>query len=158
MKAGRAFAAGVAGGIVMSIILAMARGMGMPAQLEMLEGTMMLPPGPAAFWLGMMMHLIISGVIGLIYGWGFEAVRRAGWVTGLGFGVIHAIIAGMAMGMMPMIHPRIPPMHAPGWFMSNIGMMGVAAMVMLHLIYGAVVGAIYGPVQHGVIETVRDGR
>jgi hypothetical protein len=32
--------------------------------------------------------------------------------------------------------------------MSNLGLMGIVAEIMLHLIYGAIVGAIYGPVIH----------
>ena len=39
-------------------------------------------------------------------------------------------------------------MPAPGAFMANLGMMGVGAFFMLHLIYGAIVGAMYGPVVH----------
>lgn len=147
MKFGRAFGAGVVGGIVMSIMLAAARMMGMQANLEMMEGTMLLNAGPAAFWLGMMMHLVISGVIGLIYGWAFESVtHKAGWGMGASFGVVHAILAGMFMGMMPMMHPRMPPMNPPGWFMANLGMMGVVAVFVLHIIYGAVVGGVYGTV------------
>ncbi len=143
MKTGRAFGAGVVGAIVMSIIMAMARAMGMQAQLEMLLGTMIMPPGQGAFWLGMMMHLMMGGIFGLVYAWGFTAIHRTGWTTGLAFGAVHSIAAGVFMGIIPMMHPRIPPMQAPGFFMANLGMMGVVAEVMLHLIYGAVVGAIY---------------
>jgi hypothetical protein len=42
--------------------------------------------------------------------------------------------------------------------MSNLGIMGVVAEIMLHLIYGAIVGTMYGlvihrPVGPGVEET-----
>ena len=30
--------------------------------------------------------------------------------------------------------------------MSNMGMMGIVAIIMLHIIFGAVVGQLYGPV------------
>lgn len=133
----------------MSVFLAMARAMGMPAKLEMMMGTMFLEPGTVAFVVGLMMHLMISGLIALIYAWGFENVtHRAGWLVGVGFSIIHIIIGGIFMGMMPMMHPRMPPMDAPGAFMSGLGMMGVIAFVMLHMIYGAIVGAMYGPVAH----------
>ncbi|MCA1562681.1 MAG: hypothetical protein LC804_21255 [Acidobacteria bacterium] len=147
MNLGRAFLAGVIGGIVMSMGLAMGRAMGMPANLEMMLGTMLLQPGTAAFMVGMVMHLMISGLIALIYAWGFETLtHRSGALIGAGFGVIHAIIGGMVMGMMPMMHPLIPEMMpAPGAFMSNLGMMGVMAEFVLHILYGAVVGAIYTP-------------
>lgn len=155
MNFGKAFLAGVVGGVVMSIGLAMGRAMGMPANLEMMLGTMMGSQPSTMIWvMGFVMHLIISGLIALIYAVGFEYLtHRSGWLIGVGFGVIHAIIGGIFMGMMPMMHPLIPEqMPAPGAFMSNLGMMGVIAEIMLHLIYGAIVGAIYTPV-HGEVGT-----
>jgi len=151
MKTGKAFVAGVVGGAVMSALMAMARAfMGMPANLEMMLGTMVVqPPGAVAWTVGLVMHLVLSGLIALIYAWGFERVtHRAGWAVGAGFGVIHAIIGGLFMGMVPAMHPLIPEqMPAPGAFMSNIPM-GPVALFVLHIVYGAVVGAIYRPVEH----------
>lgn len=157
MKTGTAFVAGVVGGAAMSALMWMARMMmGMPANLEMMLGTMVMPPGTTAWIIGFVMHLMISGAIALLYAWGFEHVtHRAGWLVGAGFGILHAIVAGMVMGMMPMMHPRMPdPMMAPGAYMSNLGMMGVIAEFMLHIVYGAIVGAMYGTVLHrrGVID------
>jgi len=160
MKAGKAFVAGMVGGAVMSVLMWMARTMmGMPANLEMMLGTMVTDPGTTAWMIGFVTHLMISGAIALIYAWAFEHVtHRAGWLVGAGFGVVHAIIAGMVMGMMPMIHPRMPnPVMPPGAFMSHLGTMGVVAEFMLHLIYGAVVGAMYGAVIHARAG-VADGR
>lgn len=160
MNAGRAFVAGVIGGAVMSALMWMARTiMGMPANLEMMLGTMVTDPGTTAWLIGFVMHLMISGAIALIYAWGFEHVtHRAGWLVGAGFGIIHAIIAGMVMGMMPMMHPRMPnPISPPGAFLSNLGTMGIVAEFVLHVIYGAVVGAIYGAVVHARPVTA-DGR
>lgn len=152
MNYGRAFLAGVVGGAVMSVMLAMARNvMGMPANLEMMLGTMTgIQPSTTTFLIGLMMHLVISGLIALIYAAGFEYVtRRSGWLIGAGFGVIHSIIGGIFMGMMPMMHPLIPEqMPAPGFFMSNLGPMGVVAEIIMHIIYGAIVGAIYRLVHH----------
>jgi len=151
MKAGKAFVAGMVGGVVMSVLMWMARTMmGMPANLEMMLGTMLADPGTTAWMIGFVMHLMISGAIALIYAWAFEHVtHRAGWLVGAGFGIVHAIIAGMVMGMMPMMHPRMPnPVMPPGAFLSNLGTMGVVAEFMLHMVYGAVVGAMYGAVIH----------
>ena len=155
MNLSRAFMGGVLGGVTMSIGLAMGRAMGMPANLELMLGTMVLEPGMAAFVVGLVMHLMISGLIALIYAWGFEHVTHAaGAGIGAGFGAIHAIIGGMFMGLMPMMHSLIPEsMPAPGVFMSNMGAMGVMAEIVLHVIYGAVVGAVYGPVH---VATARE--
>lgn len=161
MQAGKAFTAGMVGGAVMTGIMWMARTfMGMPMNLEMMEGTMLVqPPSGVAWIVGLLMHLVISGLIGLLYAWGFERVtRRAGWLVGAGFGVLHAIIGGVMMGMVPAIHPLIPEMMpAPGAFLSNIPM-GPLAFLMLHIIYGAVVGAIYKPVAHAHRAAAVDSR
>lgn len=148
MNTGKAFVAGVIGGAVMSALMWMGRLMGMPANLEMMLGTMIMEPGTTAWILGLVMHLMISGLIALIYAWVFEHVtHRAGWLVGAGFGIVHAIIGGMVMGMMPAMHPRMPdPMMPPGAFLSNLGPMGVVAEFVLHIVYGAIVGAIYAPV------------
>lgn len=157
MKTGKAFLAGVVGGLVMVILIWMARTfMGMHMNLSMMLGTMILPMGMGAWIIGFTMHLIISGLIALIYAWGFEHVtHKAGVLVGLGFSIIHAIGAGIFMGMVPLIHPRIPEMMpAPGFFLSGMGMMGVIALFMLHFVYGAIVGGMYGPVEHLADRTV----
>lgn len=159
MKTGTAFVAGVVGGAVMSALMWMARTMmGMPANLEMMLGTMVMDQGTTAWIIGFVMHLMISGAIALVYAWGFEHVtHRAGWLVGAGFGIAHAVIAGLVMGMMPMMHPRMPdPVMAPGAYMSALGTMGVVAEFMLHMVYGAVVGAMYGAVVHARMAATRD--
>ena len=158
MKTGKAFFAGILGGAVMSAIMFLARLMGMEVNLEMMLGTVLLAPGAVAWVTGLVMHLLISGLIALLYAWGFEHVsHRAGWRTGLLFSLAHIGIAGVFMGaVLPAMHRLVPetmPMPAysmatPGYFMLNLGLLGVLAFVMLHAIYGGVVGTLYGPVLH----------
>jgi hypothetical protein len=60
--------------------------------------------------------------------------------------VLNGIIGGLFMGVVPMMHPLVPEtMPAPGFFMANMGVMGVVAELGLHVIYGAIVGAMYEP-------------
>ena len=130
MKFGKAFWAGVVGGAAMSAIMVMARLMGMPVKLELMLGTMIgLAPGPAARIVGFLMHLVISGLIALLYAVVFEKVtHRADWKIGAAFSIIHTLIGGMAMGMVPAMHPLVAEqLPAPGAFMANLGAMGVAA-------------------------------
>jgi len=152
MKTGKAFLAGVVGGAVMSAIMLMARTlMGMDVKLELLLGTMIgLQPGQAAWIIGFVMHLMISGLIAIAYAWAFENVLpRANAGAGVLVSVVHILIAGVFMGLMPMMHPLVPEMMpGPGFFMLNLGVMGLVAFVMLHVIFGAIVGAMYGPVLH----------
>lgn len=147
----RAFLGGVIGGAVMTVLLALARAMGMPANISMLLGTMVgLMPGPGAWVVGFIIHLVLSGVVAFLYGWGFEQLtHRAGSWVGAGFSVIHFILAGLFLGLIPALHPAIPTqMSAPGIFMSNLGAAGVVAFIVLHVIYGLIVGTTYGPVHH----------
>jgi hypothetical protein len=150
MKVGRAFVAGSVGGLVMTALMWMGRTMmGIQSNMEMMFGTMFgMMPGNAAWLLGFAIHLIGSGLIGLIYAWVIEHVtHRGGWVIGAGIGFVHAIIAGLVMGIMPEMHALIPEeMRAPGFFMSNMGAMTVVSEFVMHAIYGGVVGAMYASV------------
>src|SRR5918994_6308722 len=150
MNFGRAFLAGIVGGLVMTIIMVFVRATMMPeANPEMLWGTMTgSEPSTTTWIIGLIIHLVVSGVIALIYALGFEFVtHRAGVLIGLGFAIIHMIIGGIVMGLMPMMHPMIPEqMPAPGAFMSGMGAMGAGLFVLEHFIYGAIVGVMYVPV------------
>ena len=66
-----------------------------------------------------------------------------GW--GILFGFIHWIIVGMGLGMMGTMHPmmRKGDMDAPGAFAMRFPMMNVMGFLMLHLVYGLVLGALY---------------
>ncbi len=162
MDARKAFIAGMIGGAAMTLVMWMARTfMGMDVNLSMMLGTMVVqPPGASAWIIGFIMHLIISGLIALIYAWGFEHVtHRAGWLVGVGFSLIHSIGTGLFMGMVSAIHPliRAGQMRAPGFFMANKGATYVVALFMLHAIYGAIVGAMYAPVAQGPLRVESRG-
>lgn len=54
----------------------------------------------------------------------------------------------MAFGMMPAMHPRMGDgqvLTAPGPFGIHDGAMVPAGVMMLHIIFGAVVGWLYAP-------------
>lgn len=144
----RAFLAGVVGGAIMTLLIAMARLLGMTTMdLELKLGSMISQEVNATSWVtGLVMHLIISGLIACIYAVGFEYVaHKASWLIGLGFAVIHTIIGGIFVGMMGQIHPLMPSdaLPAPGPFAINFGTMTTVGFIVAHLIYGAIVGAMY---------------
>lgn len=159
MKSSKAFWGGVLGALMMVIIMWIARTIaGTTISMSMLLGTILIPPGSTAWTLGLFMHLVIGGMVGLIYGWVFEhACHKGGISTGITLGALHAIVAGLVLGVMPAIHPRIPDsVAAPGYFMSNMGVVGVVTLFVLHVVYGGVVGGMYGSVSHPV-EVAHDG-
>ena len=56
-----------------------------------------------------MLHLILGGAFGLLYGVLFERVwNHGGAFTGMLLSVLHAGIIGMLLGMSSHIHPLVP--------------------------------------------------
>ena len=64
---------------------------------------------------------------------------------GLAFGAVHWLVAGMALGMMPMLHPRIKEgtLMPPGAFAMDYPMATMMGFLMLHLMFGILVGVFY---------------
>lgn len=149
MRAKRAFLFGVLGAGAISAASIVLRALGLPIQLELILGTATgMLPGPAAFMVGLGIHLAIGGAFGLLYGWLMETVwDHGGAATGMILAVIHAALIGMAVGLTPQFHPHIPErMSDPGPFFANIGVAGVLCFFALHIMYGAIVGHGYGHV------------
>lgn len=142
-----AIVAGLVGTIIISMVMMMAPKMGMPkmAIWEML-GAMFSPQGNVV--LGWVMHLMIGIVFGIIYAALWAAgIGSVSVVSGLIFGVVHWLVAGLMMGGMPMMHAGIKAgaVSAPGVFMlKNGGMMGFMGGLMGHIIFGIVVALVYG--------------
>ncbi len=146
-----AILAGLVGGTVMAVILYMGIIM-LPQQMKMnlfmMLGTMMLPAGVAAFAMGAMIHLGMSVIFGLIHGAVFAAAdidsSEAAW--GLLFGLGHWAAVGMALGMLPLMHPRIRSgeIDAPGFYALSYPPMTAMGFLMLHLVFGVIVGVLYG--------------
>ncbi|MCH8063404.1 MAG: hypothetical protein IH861_12995 [Chloroflexi bacterium] len=146
---GTAIVAGVVATVVMTIVMYMGKAM-MPQQMPMnilhMLGTMMTRSTGPAYMMGAMMHGVMGVIFALIHvalfvAFGLEAL--VAW--GILFGVVHWVIAGMGMGMMNFVHPviRSGEMMAPGAFVKNLPMMNVMGFLMVHVIYGLVVGGLY---------------
>jgi hypothetical protein len=149
MRIGRAIVFGVVGAVAISAASAVLRVLGVPISIEMILGTLPgLAPSGAAFVLGLAIHLGIGALFGLLYGYLFERVwNHGGASTGMILSVIHAALIGMAIGLTPQFHPFVPEVVPdPGPFFANGGMLGVLGFFLLHLVYGAIVGAGYGHV------------
>lgn len=150
-----AFFAGVISGLVMTILLAFARLIGLTMlNVEMALGSMLTEVLSLSTWfLGLGVHLVISGLIACLYAIGFEyLLSRANWIMGAGLAVIHLILGGLFLGTLGDWHPlMVPPplpapagyLMAPGIFALNFGQFTAIALVVVHLIFGAMVGSIY---------------
>jgi len=73
-------------------------------------------------------------------------IGSATWVNGLLFGGVHWLVAGLVMGMIPMMHVGIKrgEVKAPGlWMTNNGGMMAFVGGLIGHLVFGVVVALVY---------------
>lgn len=144
--------AGLIAGAAMAGGLYAGRAM-LPRQMRMdlflLLGTMMPVPvsRPMAYMAGAMMHAVASLGFGFAHVGVFVAADIdsdfAAW--GLLFGAVHWLISGMALGMMPMVHPwvRDGRLENPGPFAMALGPMTAMGFLMLHLLFGVLVGVLY---------------
>ena len=147
---GAAIAAGAVATVVMTAMLYMGMAV-MPRQMPMnilyMLGTMMSRNKMMAYVAGTMMH----GMMGIVL-----ALAHAGVIKGLDltsaliawgvlFGFVHYLMVGMGMGMIGTMHPlmRAGQMKAPGLYVTNLPRMTVVGFLMVHLVYGLVVAALY---------------
>jgi hypothetical protein len=149
MQIAKGFIAGIIAAGVMTLAMAFLRFAGMSLAFELLLGSF-VTSDPANAWLaGFGMHLLVGGLAGVLYGAVFEWITGgAGWSIGAAVGVLHAAVAGLALGLLPFVHPRIPePLPAPGFYMASFGILGVFTFFAMHLLFGAIVGEVYRPVK-----------
>ncbi len=147
---GTAIGAGLAGGIVM-IALLYGGIMMMPDQMRMnllyMLGSMIGMRGGSAYMAGFAMHLMASAAFGVVHAAIFAAGDIADGVLlwGAVFGLAHAVMSGAMLTMMPAMHPEMQAgrMEAPGAFAISLGRPTAMGFLMLHVIFGAVVGVIY---------------
>ena len=142
--------AGLLAGAIMSAVLYMGIAV-MPGQMKMnlfyLLGSMMFREKTMVYMAGAMAHAGMSVIFALIHVGVFDAVdlesKLALW--GLLFGFVHYMVVGMALGMLPLLHPRIRDgeLQAPGAFALAYPPGTAIGFLMLHLLYGVLVGAFY---------------
>lgn len=149
MRYGRAFASGVAGGLVMTILMTLGRTVDIPLSFEAILGTLVgLGPGWTAWLVGFALHLVLAGVTAFLYAWGFAHLPGHGnRVIGAFFGLAHGAVVGVLLGLVPDVPGRLPHL---GFFMSALGPVGVVATFLLHFGYGAVVGWAYGDLERAL--------
>jgi uncharacterized membrane protein YagU involved in acid resistance len=105
--------------------------------------------GDATPWVGLAIHLVVSILAGFAYAAAFQTLpatdRLILW--GLVGGVIHYIVAGLALAALPAVHPDVPGRpRAPGAFARNLGMTDMLAFLVAHLVFGLVFGLAYGAI------------
>jgi hypothetical protein len=146
----KAVGAGAAGALAWELVVRALLLAGAPLfDLVRLLGTMVTGDGPPWVWwpVGLALHALVGATWAIFYAyfvWSTWDVRPA--VQGLGFAVGPALLAGLVM------IPQLGLMHElvlrgdwpdPGRFAWRLGWGGPTGIVLGHLVYGAVMGALY---------------
>lgn len=126
--------AGFAATVVLSALMLMKQMMGIMPEFDMIGmlSKMMGNSGPAMAWVA---HFIIGSVIwGVLYAWLAPSLPGPNWFKGALF----------ATGAWLLMMIMIMPMAGAGLLGLGLGIMVTVVTLMLHWIYGAVLGAVYG--------------
>ncbi len=94
---------------------------------------------------GWIMHFVIGIVLALIYAyWLVDRLAGAPWLRGLTFSILPWLVMMVVIApLLPALNPMMAKMP-PGFFLANIGIMAAIGSLIGHLIWGAVLGAVYG--------------
>ncbi len=141
---------GLIAGAIMLIPIYLGRMM-MPAQMKMdllkMLGTMMMPVSGMTYGVGLMIHIVMSLVFASVhaafYLW-FDI--ESSYAIGIVFGLVHFIFTGMFFGMLSAsMHRGIRDkvVEAPGFFALKLGVPTAMGALIVHVIFGLVVGGLY---------------
>jgi hypothetical protein len=149
-----ALAGGAVGAVVLASGLRIAQEAGWTRMdIPLLLGTVFSENRSRATAIGYGVHLLNGLLFALLYFAIFEAVGEASWWLGLALGAVHAAFVGggLANVVLPSVHPRMgtpwsdaeetPLLEQPGFMLVNYGRATAAVTFVLHLAYGAIVGA-----------------
>lgn len=146
---------GFAATLVMTTVMSASQGFGVTRMsIPFLLGTMVTPARDRAMVVGYALHFVNGLLFALIYGMFFEAVGRATWLLGIGFGALHAMfILTVGMAALPGLHPHMVSeyfgptpnrlLQPPGFLALNYGRRTPIVTFLSHLLYGAILGGFY---------------
>ncbi|RWM19460.1 DUF6789 family protein [Mesorhizobium sp.] len=138
----RSMIAGFAATLVLSLLMIMKGAMGLMPQLDvitMLSGMAQSMVGMAGAGIGWLIHFLIGTVL-----WGVLFALLYDRLPGS-----QAIAKGMSFGALAWVLMMIlaMPMAGAGLFGVKLGMMAPVMTLILHLIWGAVLGFVFGRLQ-----------
>jgi hypothetical protein len=144
---------GLLGTVVLTTALRAASELGLTRiDLPFLLGTAVTEDRTRAKVIGYALHFVFGVLFALAYYAVFAVIDRSGVVLGALLGLIHALFAGVALVniLLPAVHPRMgtgfdaagsaPLLEPPGFMLVNYGRETPLAMIVSHIVYGAIVG------------------
>lgn len=146
----KALAAGAAGALAWEAVIRLLTWLGLPLyDMVRLLGTLLLPDASAWSWwpAGILLHVAVGAVWAVFYAyfvWSALAWRPV--LQGVVFSLVPAILAGLVVHpQLELMHPLFQSgqLHYSGLFGIGAGWREPAGLFLGHLVYGAVLGALY---------------
>ena len=136
--------AGLAATVVLSILMIMKAAMGLMPQLDLIGMLAQMVGQPDVRLVGWVVHATI-GIVG--YGLVISLFDHGGTGSFLGRGLMIACVGWFIMMVVLM------PMPGAGFFGMGLGIMAPIMTLILHLVFGAVLGWVYGALKNSVHRT-----
>jgi hypothetical protein len=147
---GKALMAGLAGAMAWEAAARLAIALGLPIfDVVYIMGTLVAGDSPASVWwpIGLAVHLLVGAIWAVFYAYFFwSEFPWKPYVQGMVFALGPAIVTGLVMvPQLALMHPLVlhGQLPKPGVFARHLGWGGPVGDILGHLIYGAVLGAIY---------------
>lgn len=146
---------GVTSTIVLSTIFAVTAALGMTRMsIPYLVGSMVTRDRDRAHVYGIALHAVFGLGFALLYAIAFETLGRASWWAGGLLGLLHALfVLGVLLPALPGLHPamaseRTGPtvmrrLEPPGFFGLHYGMQTPITVLVAHVVFGVIFGALY---------------
>jgi hypothetical protein len=113
--------------------------------IAMFLGSLFTARTDAPTWaLGFGIHLLIGGLLGVLYGFIFEVLGRADWWRGALISIFHSMVAGLVLWGVGSIHPLAGNVFPePGYLGLNANAAIAFHMIVLNALFGSVMGGVY---------------
>lgn len=146
---GPAILAGLIAGMIMEAPLYMAKAMGLPAKQNIFRTwgqNLLRIRGGAGYVAGFLFHQGIAVFAAILYAVFFSVVGADDnlWLWGLIGGLIHYMVAGPVVAMIPSLDPATGTVGGQGFAYKNYGALDVTMSFMGHLLFGLSIGILYG--------------
>ena len=148
-----AMAGGFVGTLVLTTGLRAGSELGLTRMdLPFLLGTAISGDRTRAKAIGFALHFVAGQAFAAMYYAVFAAIDEASWWLGAAFGLVHGAFAATALvsTLLPTIHPRMgtpetgadstPLLEPPGFLLLNYGRSTPLVTMVVHVVYGAIVG------------------
>ncbi len=146
---------GFAATIVLTTLTIVAQSLGLTRiDIPFIIGTMFTANRDRAKVIGVVVHILNGWLFAFVYALFFQGLRNASTAMGAAFGVVQGIfVVSVLLPLLPGIHPRMASeargpeaarlLEPPGFLAANYGRSTPLVMIVVHAVYGAVLGFFY---------------